>query len=156
MLARVVLRGKLLRTRSPGEEKPMATINSVLRITSILGICAAMAACKGGSEVQVNPQDVDGGADTGAAGGAGGGGGTDAGADTGVASSSRSIGPEGGQVSSAMGASVTVPADALAAPVTISVAVVGQGDAMPSLPAAVTPAGSAVELTPHGQAFQIP
>jgi hypothetical protein len=77
--------------------------------------------------------------------------------DTGVAPNTASIGPAGGKVTGSSGASVTIPANALAADTTIGVAAAASAMAgMPSLPATVKPAGDFLAVTPHGQTFAVP
>lgn len=64
------------------------------------------------------------------------------------------IGSSGGTVTTASGASVTVPAGALATNVAIAIDQTASGS--PALPDGVTPIGAMFAVTPHGTTFAMP
>lgn len=70
------------------------------------------------------------------------------------AGTAPTIGAAGGTVALPDGASVTVPAGALSAAVTVRVAMDASG--APALPAALAAAGSTYAITPHGSEFDLP
>jgi hypothetical protein len=75
------------------------------------------------------------------------------GCSSGEASVGVSIGPEGGSVT-ADGASVQIPAGALASPTEVTLEIVGSG--YPAIPSGLTLRGDVVAFQPHGTAFALP
>lgn len=65
-----------------------------------------------------------------------------------------SIGPRGGTVAGADGATVLVPRDAMASEYVITISRDSEG--APPLPPSVTPAGAMYAITPHGARFRTP
>ena len=97
-----------------------------MRVLAVVALVAALAACGGGngSEPAAVPPPV---------------------------AAAPVIGAAGGSTSEASGATVTVPAGALASDTTIRVAIDSSG--APPLPAGLLAAGNTYVITPHGGEF---